>query len=499
MKGNVFARLKSWKSFCLIYIFVSLLCYVHQTEIVEPQNRSFQQKQYSRKFALTHLEKHQLQTSLHCEVSRIGCLEFNKKINIHNISEVYDYLTPDWCFSLCSRRSAVFAGLKSGDTCICAENVSQFGTYFHTACPSQCKGGTGICGGDDAVDVYRIVSPCIPGRNVTKYVEESRFLGCFRQVFTIDESSNQVYRKNLSPRDCILLCNLHKLPLAMLDPNSGCTCGQFSETFNLTNKVDCDQMHTKVYRTFSEDTRCGNVRLLPPAKRDRTALVSFPGSGNTWTRYLIHRATGVYTSSRYGDKKLYKTGFLAEALPVWKNRTVVVKDHMFIENTMFFYQSVIAIIRNPYDAIVANYNSKCSRSHTGTASEKQFQSDAFSERFDSSFHHWLEIIEYVVSSGKPTLIIEYGELVKNPIAETLKIVKFLKKHTVISPDNLQQRLLCLSQELNGENKRKKGKLTIDSFTNSMKERLNQDIVEARKIINEHGLNFLLPKYERSVV
>ena len=30
-----------------------------------------------------------------------------------------------------------------------------------------------------------------------------------------------------------------------------------------------------------------------------TALASFPGSGNTWTRYLIHKLTGIFTGDIY--------------------------------------------------------------------------------------------------------------------------------------------------------------------------------------------------------
>ena len=38
------------------------------------------------------------------------------------------------------------------------------------------------------------------------------------------------------------------------------------------------------------------------------AVSSFPGSGNTWVRYLIERATGIYTGSFYNDGVLFKQG-----------------------------------------------------------------------------------------------------------------------------------------------------------------------------------------------
>jgi hypothetical protein len=42
------------------------------------------------------------------------------------------------------------------------------------------------------------------------------------------------------------------------------------------------------------------------------ALASFPGSGNTWVRYLLQQATGILTGSVYKDYALLKNGFPAE-------------------------------------------------------------------------------------------------------------------------------------------------------------------------------------------
>ena len=36
----------------------------------------------------------------------------------------------------------------------------------------------------------------------------------------------------------------------------------------------------------------------------KTALVSCPGSGNTWLRLALEEATGVFTGSLYNDKSL---------------------------------------------------------------------------------------------------------------------------------------------------------------------------------------------------
>ncbi|XP_076810344.1 sialate:O-sulfotransferase 1-like [Clavelina lepadiformis] len=382
-------------------------------------------------------------------------------------------MTLKLCFSFCSCRSANYAALTSGDTCICGQEVTQFAQLQYTKCQTPCSGGTGTCGGGDAVQVFRIVSPCFQGRNLSNNVATSRFLGCFRSV---PDSSDDNYtrRENLIFHECILFCDMQNLPLAIINNKSECMCGRFNKRLNLTNKVSCDQTHVKVYRTLSEDARCDNIRLLPPANYNQTVLTSFPGSGNTWTRHLLERATGIYTGSVYGDKSLYKSGFLAELPEISKVRSVVVKDHMLDKNTMTSYQSAILIIRNPYDAMIADFNRFASDGHH-TASK-------FDDHFKRISYVWFNLIRNVVTSGKPFIIIEFGELVNDPIAATLKMVEFLQKHTVISPDHLQQRILCLSQQLNGEHKRKKRKLTINPFTKLMKEKVNHDVGEAKEIL-----------------
>ena len=59
----------------------------------------------------------------------------------------------------------------------------------------------------------------------------------------------------------------------------------------------------------------------------RTAITSFPGSGNTWFRHLIHMATGYHTGSVYEDGKLIDAGFQGEKLPWYSKEILGVKVH----------------------------------------------------------------------------------------------------------------------------------------------------------------------------
>ena len=55
--------------------------------------------------------------------------------------------------------------------------------------------------------------------------------------------------------------------------------------------------------------RCSTVQLGDPNQFSFTSISSYPGSGNTWVRYLIEEFTGYYTGSIYSDNKLYSGGF----------------------------------------------------------------------------------------------------------------------------------------------------------------------------------------------
>ena len=75
-------------------------------------------------------------------------------------------------------------------------------------------------------------------------------------------------------------------------------------THHLTpsDRVDfaaCQEKHKK----FSDEWRLGDCVFVDPASRSGgvVALVSLPGSGNTWLRGLLEKATGVCTG---------KSGFL---------------------------------------------------------------------------------------------------------------------------------------------------------------------------------------------
>ena len=114
--------------------------------------------------------------------------------------------------------------------------------------------------------------------------------------------------------------------------------------------------------------------------RLHVALASFPGSGITWLRYLIEQATGIFTGSMDCDISLKHVGHMGEG--VWTNQVVAVRvnlahlnitgsENMTIcangfgvcQNDSAHFDKVVIVMRNPYTAILSEYNRMVTLSH----------------------------------------------------------------------------------------------------------------------------------------
>jgi hypothetical protein len=95
----------------------------------------------------------------------------------------------------------------------------------------------------------------------------------------------------------------------------------------------------------------------------RTALISFPRSGNSWTRMLIQKASGFRASSIYEEKKALKP-----ILPLWEDRFLI-KTHFPLyaaplneteqvrpRSQLKYFDQGIYLIRNPFDCLLSYYH-----------------------------------------------------------------------------------------------------------------------------------------------
>nr|XP_045605517.1 uncharacterized protein LOC123762803 [Procambarus clarkii] len=132
-------------------------------------------------------------------------------------------------------------------------------------------------------------------------------------------------------------------------------------------KMEQKRRRHRVWR--EEGGRCGGLDVnfaqegsLPP-----TALVSYPGSGNTWTRHLLQAATGIFTGSIYQDQQLYMKGFFGELEPWNAGTTFTQKTHDGSPaHIQAFNGTGVLLLRNPYRAIIS-YHNFLFGGHTGYA------------------------------------------------------------------------------------------------------------------------------------
>lgn len=74
-------------------------------------------------------------------------------------------------------------------------------------------------------------------------------------------------------------------------------------------------------------TCCPTYKTYLKTPQTPTALITYPGSGNTWVRHIIETVTGYHTTSVYCDKTLVPV-FKAECdMPDKYNQSIVVKTH----------------------------------------------------------------------------------------------------------------------------------------------------------------------------
>ena len=80
---------------------------------------------------------------------------------------------------------------------------------------------------------------------------------------------------------------------------------------------------------WPEDEECSQhvTRFAVQHSLKIRALVSYGGSGNSWLRFLIEAASGVFTGSIFEDKSILSKGHLGEAVDYRDGSTLVQKTH----------------------------------------------------------------------------------------------------------------------------------------------------------------------------
>ncbi|KAI5726149.1 hypothetical protein M8J77_024499 [Diaphorina citri] len=226
-----------------------------------------------------------------------------------------------------------------------------------------------------------------------------------------------------------------------------------------------------------------------PEGRPIIGLVSFPGSGNTWLRYLLQQATGVYTGSVYMDYGLFKNGFPGEMIT---NESVsVVKTHEWGPYTRNKFGRAVLLIRSPGDSIVAEFNRR-SGGHIGFASVDRYtraNGKYWRQFFYDKLTAWREMtLDWLHNFPGPIHIITYEDLVSNLPHTLLSILHFIELPVT------QADLDCAVRRREGIFRRRKRKTKLQPFTKEMKVQLeyewNNVFAQINSLIDQNSSSYL---------
>ena len=152
-----------------------------------------------------------------------------------------------------------------------------------------------------------------------------------------------------------------------------------------THYFEC--VATKGARQYREKLAhkvCNTERTFLDRQSPIVALVSFQGSGNTWTRYLLEQASGIFTGSIYCDTTL-KAMFPGEyivspnvlAVKTHQADTISLPPEIARALNKRHFDKAVVLVRDPYDALVSEANRRWNshtntEKHLGLASENVF-------------------------------------------------------------------------------------------------------------------------------
>lgn len=194
-------------------------------------------------------------------------------------------------------------------------------------------------------------------------------------------------------------------------------------------------------------SRC---KFIDGRERDPVALTSLPGSGNTWVRQILETITGICTGAIYCDVSLRSSGFTGES--VREGSVLVVKTHenypswtgsaeisyKLTKKSQEKFGSAVFLIRNPLNALVAEWNRKVANnftirttnlnSHTEKAGKEWFgDNPTWNEFVMNQASRWKAMLKnWVIKNvDHPVLMVKYESLQSDTFAQSKRILDYL--------------------------------------------------------------------------
>ena len=161
---------------------------------------------------------------------------------------------------------------------------------------------------------------------------------------------------------------------------------------------------------------------------DDTLLVSYPRSGNTWTRFLIANLVFPNKNVDFTNiEKLIPDTTSQSTLTLKRTpRPRIIKTHEYFDHR---YPKTIYIVRDPRDVALSYYDFHRKYMHIeDTVGLEEFVDGFVSGRLRSEWGTWGEnVASWVYARGlSPSfLLIRYEEMMKNTVSEAARIAMFM--------------------------------------------------------------------------
>ncbi|XP_014681394.1 PREDICTED: uncharacterized protein LOC106821203 [Priapulus caudatus] len=183
-------------------------------------------------------------------------------------------------------------------------------------------------------------------------------------------------------------------------------------------------LHRRIMKV--DDDRCGLVSLEASATRTPIALASLQGSGQRWLRHLLELTTGVMTGSVSTPKVLKENEFLGDMEPFNDGTTLVQTTHNYGRADIAkFNGTAILLLRNPYEAILAEFCRKAIAGRKITVQEPLFEKMMWKRYALDTALDWMFLARGWIDRGQRLLVIFYDNLVKDTSTELLRIANFV--------------------------------------------------------------------------
>ena len=220
-------------------------------------------------------------------------------------------------------------------------------------------------------------------------------------------------------------------------------CSEYLSTFDDRSRF-CSCLDSASRRNLiPHNSMC---KFISGTNRDPVALISFPGSGNTWVRGLLESITGICTGAVYCDFSLRSQGFTGEyvrggsvlVVKTHQNNPIWTDDNLKLESNKGKFGSAIFIVRNPLNALIAEWNRKVANnftiatsnlnSHTEIVGKEWFGENKLWEEFLlRQANRWRAMIRnWVIKRQQhPVLVVKYESLKNEPIEQSKRMLDFL--------------------------------------------------------------------------